>query len=296
MIASYGAELELADIDRSRALPPGCGWDTKDFSMVNSDGIAVDPTGRVHDRGGEVQTMPTCTLSEQVQVFREVMWTFPEAKVNYRSNLHLHVRIPGLGDDLEALKSLQRFIHEKFRDVVAVLEPIPRPTREQYPSFEAMEGAVWRFNRRKKSHQTFLTPQRVAHQLNAKTVEEFFRLEVPTTAEGKPMWHAQPRCCVNLRQLMQTDTVEFRHFPGTCVAERFKAGLQWITYFIKAWQNNDSKQDLVDMALDIRDELPKFEPYNHELETRYRLTTHDGSIPRAKLIDNIRKFQIETLV
>lgn len=296
MIESYGAELELADIDRNRKLPEGFGWDTKDFSMVNSNGIAVDPTGRLHDRGGEIQTKPTTTIREQVENFRELMYLFPEATVNYRSNLHIHARIPGLRDDLEKLKSLQTFIHTVFRNVVGFLEPIPRPLAEDYPTFDAMEGAIWRYNRRKKSHQTFLTPTRLAKQMSATSVKEFFELEVPTSSDGKVMWHAQPRCCVNLRQLLQTNTVEFRHFPGTTSAEQFRAALQWVFLFISAWEAGADQQELNAEAVRLKPSLPKFQPYKHELEEIYCLTTHDGTIPRAQLTENIRKFQANALL
>lgn len=296
MIESYGAELELADLNRHAPLPQGCNWDTKDFSMVNSDGIAVDPTGKLHDRGGEVQTWPTCTIPEQVTVFREVMYAFPEATVNYRSNLHIHIRILGLKNDLKLLKSLQRFVHEVLQPALPTLEPIPKPTEKQYPDPAAFEGAMARFKRRKRSHQMFLSADRVKRQLEAKTVQEFFENEVPRDGEGKPMWHAQARCCVNLRQLLQTNTVEFRHFPGTTNPQEFRAALEWVQYFISAWNVDHSRDELAMRARQFAPKLPTFRPYDHHLEQRYALTTHDGSVPRAQLIENIRNLQMETML
>lgn len=296
MIESYGAELELADLNRKAPLPQGCNWDTKDFSMVNSDGIAVDPTGKLHDRGGEVQTWPTCTIPEQVGVFREVMYAFPQATVNYRSNLHVHVRILGLKSDLKLLKSLQRFVHEVFQPVLPILEPIPKPTEKQYPDPAAFEGAMARFKRRKRSHQMFLSADRVKRQMEAKTVEEFFENEVPRDGEGKPMWHAQARCCVNIRQLLQTNTIEFRHFPGTTNPAEFRAALAWVCEFISAWQDGFDVESLTQLARMHAKDLPTFRPYDHRLEQRYALTTHDGSVPRAQLIQNIRTLQMETML
>lgn len=296
MIESYGAELELADLNRKTPPPQGCNWDTKDFSMVNSDGIAVDPTGRLHDRGGEVQTWPTCTIAEQVGVFREVMFAYPDATVNYRSNLHVHIRILGLKGDLKLLKSLQRFVHEVLQPVLPLLEPIPKPTEQEYPDPAALEGAMARFKRRKRSHQMFLSADRLAKQYAAKTVEEFFENEVPRDGSGKPMWHAQARCCVNLRQLIQTNTIEFRHFPGTTSPTEFRAALAWVCEFISAWQDGFDVEALTQLARIHREGMPKFKPYRHDLEQRYLLTTHDGSVPRAQLIENIRNLQMETML
>lgn len=296
MIESYGAELELADLNRRTPPPQGCNWDTKDFSMVNSDGIAVDPTGKLHDRGGEVQTWPTCTIPEQVGIFREVMYTYPEATVNYRSNLHVHIRILGLKSDLKALKSLQRFVHEVLQPVLPLLEPIPKPDVRAYPDPVAFDGAMARFKRRKRSHQMFLSAERVKQQMNANTVEEFFEAEVPRDGSGKPMWHAQARCAVNIRQLLQTNTIEFRHFPGTTNPNEFAAALQWVEQFIGAWQRNTSQGVLDNLARLYQNRLPTFRPYDHRLEQRYALTTHDGSVPRAQLIQNIRNLQMETML
>lgn len=296
MIDSFGAELELADLKRHNPLPPGCNWDTKDFSMVNSDGIAVDPTGRLHDRGGEVQTWPTTDVSEQVHVFREVMWAFPEAHVNYRSNLHVHVHINGLREDLARLKSLQRYVHEVYQDVVPALEPIPMPRTADYPDGKAYGGALARYNRRKRSHQMFLTPDRINKQLMATNPRMFFELEVPQDQSGSPLWHAQARCCVNIRQLLQTNTIEFRHFPGTTDPIKFRAALEWVCVFIESWKVNRKKDALLRLAQEWAPKLPKFEPYDHRLETRYLLTTHDGSVPRAQLIANIHRLQEETML
>lgn len=286
---TYGAELELADIDQTRQLPEGCGWDRRDFSMVNSNGIAVDPKGISWKKGGEINTRPTETIFGQVEIFNEVKELFPEASVNYRSNLHCHVRIPGLKEDLAALKSLQSFIHTHLRPAIDILEPIPRPNIVQYPDSIMFEGAMWRFKRRKKSHQTFLTDQRLRKQLAATTLQEFFENEVPRSKEGQVMWHAQARLCVNLRQLKETDTIEFRHFPGTLNSLEFENALTWCDTFLNLWEKGASVEQVREAAVKFAPGLPKFEPYIHALELRYRRTCHDGSVPREDREQAIRE-------
>src|SRR5271154_6972013 len=82
---TYGCEFEFSDWDRARALPLGMQLDTQDFTMVNSNGIAVDPTGRYYDRGGEICSRPSISPAEQAAQLRRILPWRPS--INYRSNL-----------------------------------------------------------------------------------------------------------------------------------------------------------------------------------------------------------------
>ena len=125
---SWGCEHELADIPRDRPLPKGYGWDVKDITIVNSNGIANDPKGELYKFGGEINTPPTDTVGGQVECLSTIKELFPEAKVNYRSNLHVHIRVPGLKGDLEALKQVHRYVHEHMPKLLPIIEPLPKPT------------------------------------------------------------------------------------------------------------------------------------------------------------------------
>lgn len=230
---TYGAELELGDLDQRKGLPKGFGWDRRDVTMVNSNGIAVDPKGKSYSFGGEINTPPTGSIKSQVAAIEEVLDFHDDAVVNYRSNLHLHIRVPGLKDDLEACKKIQRYIYptKGFFDLI---EPIPRPKETDFTSKEEFVGAMRRFNRRRVSHHTVLTDKRFRLQQEATTMEEFFRAEVPLKKDGTPQWHLAPRCAINMRQLMETDTIEFRHFPGTLDLDLYKSCLTWCRDFLYA--------------------------------------------------------------
>ncbi len=129
---TYGCEHELADISLDVALPKGYGRDIKDYTIVNSNGIANDPSGKLYRFGGEINTPPTDTIEGQSACLAEIIRQQPSAKVNYRSNLHVHVRCPGLKDDLALLKQVQRYIHETMPKVFPVVEPIPQPNLFDY--------------------------------------------------------------------------------------------------------------------------------------------------------------------
>ena len=293
MKLTYGAELELADIDQLKGLPEGCNWDRSDPSIMNSNGIAVDPKGKVYNFGGEVQTKPTKSIIEQVKVFENILDHFGNAKINHHTNLHIHIGIPSVDvkTNLKILKRFQKVIHTDFKSIINELEPIPVPTHENFPYSFSYNGAMKRYKRRKRSHHMFLSETRLGKQSNSKTTKDFFEMEVPFTKEGKPMWHAQARVCVNLRQLLQTNTIEFRHFPGTLSASEFRDSLKWCQEFVRCILN---KKSVIKLWKHQKNRLtfPKFAKYQHDLETIYRQTCWDGSIDKKKIPENIERILV----
>ena len=284
-IASYGAEHEWADHPLDRDPPKGFGRDVNDVTIVNSNGIANDPKGKTYRFGGEFNTPPTTTIEGQVQCMERLKEHYPEATINYRSNLHLHVRIPGLKDNLAMLKQLQSHIHRELPLVLAeTVEPIPVPIPEEYPGTLELKGARRRFARRRVSHQCFLSAHRVAYQCQATTVKEFFEREPPLSKEEprKPLWHLQPRVCVNLRQLLQTDTIEFRHFPGTMDPRELQAAFTWVKMYTEAALADAPIHTLKILARGWL--FPLFLKYEHNVETRYRRTVHDGSLKQQDIL------------
>lgn len=283
---TWGAEHELADISRHAVLPKGFGWDTRDITIVNSNGIANDPSGELYGFGGEINTPPTDSPEGQVECLCQIKELFPNAVVNYRSNLHIHLRVPGLKEDLVALKRVQKYVHKHMREALALIEPIPYPTAAEYPVSAELKGALRRYRRRCVSHHTLLTPSRLAYQLEAKTVEDFFNKEPPMSRVGKPLWHAQPRLCVSLRQLLQTDTVEFRHFPGTLDEGLLYNCLLWCGKFMHAALSGSTIDPLLAWAK--KQSWPTFPKYVYKQEVCYRATVHDGSLTKDQIKKNIQ--------
>lgn len=270
---TYGAELELSDWPRHEPLPVrGMGIDVRDVTMVNSDGVAVDPTGRFYAKGGEIQTAPTETPEGQATQLADIMRKWPETTVNYRSNLHVHVRVPGLRENLQLLKQLQRFAHRVLPNILPLIEPIPEP--EAWQTGEQREGALRRRNRRRVSHQKLLTPERLAFQLQAESPEDFRDREYVHVATGRLHPAIHPRLCFNLRQLWETDTIEFRHFPGTTKPRELEAAANWCRRFLECALEDEDTQVMVYAANEATHRwLPRFEDYDHWLETGYTLTS-----------------------
>jgi len=299
---TYGAEHELADIDRRKPLPAGYKWDDRDVTIVNSNGIANDPKGRLYGYGGEINTPATNSISGQMGCLLQILEWDLSARVNYRSNLHLHIRVPGLKEDLRALKRLALYNAHWLPIVLPIIEPIPYPNGDDYGTELSWQGALRRYKRRKRSHQTVLTPQRTAKMIEAHTVEEFFRAEVPVDSKGNPMWHAQARAAVNIRQLRETETIEFRHFSGTLDINELSHCFDWCEHYLlcalcPTWGLRPSALDPYQTFKPhkpfqgVLAGFPEFPPYDHALEIRYRATCHDGSLEQEQIARNIKAIE-----
>lgn len=265
---TYGAELELADWDQRRPHR----WRTDmDWTMVNSNGIAVDPRGQVYHLGGEVLTEPTASVDGVANQLVEFVRIYPETSVNYRSNLHVHIRVPGLRDDLDRLKRLQSFCSLWLAQLFPLIEPIPTPKRSSYLDEDEWKGARKRYARRKVSHQKIMSPATVSAQLEAKTCREFFEIEALDPETGKLFWATKPRCAVNLRQLLTTDTIEFRHFPGTLLPHALITAVEWCRDFLDlAFDNSNPVRHFKTNYANRT--WPTFEPYIHWMELGFLRT------------------------
>lgn len=286
---TYGAEHEWADWPLKTQLPKGYGRDLKDITIVNSNGIANDPKGKYYGFGGEINTPPTKSINNQVACLTKLKRLLPTATINYRSNLHLHIRIPGLIDDLQCLKQIQWYIHEHMPKCLKHIQPIPKPQRGVEEQVFEYEGRLRRWKRMRVSHQTLLTRSRLERQLSATNLQEFFNLEPPQSKSGKPLWHCQPRVCVNLRQLLETETIEFRHFAGTMDEKELKYCLNWCKDFLMAAIYNHPIELLLFKY--EKEKFPTFCPYDHRLEIGYRATVHDGTNSKEDIISNIKSIK-----
>lgn len=298
---TYGAEHEFGDWDKRKGLPNGFIVDRKDVTVMNSNGIAADPKGKSYPYGGEINTPPTSTPEGQVEALKTIKKMHPDVAINHRSNLHIHIRVPGLKTNLNALKIIAHYNFKNLKAILNLIEYIPRPTKKGYPITEQYKGypiteqytgAIRRYNRRKASHHTIVTQQRVEMQMQAKTVEAFFKAEVPCDKNGRPLWYLGTRAAINLRQLRETDTIEFRHFPGTLDDEELLTCVEWCRDYLDAALNTG------ELAINIYEKLyhwrvfPLFPTYIHWMEVCYRATCHDGKLKRAEIEKNIKAIAI----
>jgi hypothetical protein len=290
---SYGVELEYGNCWRGIQLTDGAKWNCLDNTCVNSTGIANDPQGKIYEYGGEINTRPTNTISEQIEHIQLINKTLidggPEPIVNYRSNLHIHIRVPGLNEDLESCKKLLQYIKNYQQVAFDIVESIPTPDRNKL-SPEIYKWAVIRQKRRYKSHQYKLPKARVEAMLASKTTKEFFEEHAPLSEKGR-MWYFSPRAGINLRQMWEgTNTVEFRHFPGTLNLIEIESCLRWCRNFLDTALNNEELTPR-DIYYNSKYTFPKFEEYEYETEQVYQWTNFDGNSRSTvkNRLDNLRK-------
>jgi hypothetical protein len=297
---TFGTERELSDWPANELNTlPRFGRDKKDITIVNSTGIANDPSLKYYRIGGEINTPPTDNIDGQVECMQQILRCWPECTVNYRSNLHFHIGVPGLSGDLVHLKRFAQYNAYWLPKVLDWVEPIPNPF-DDFPSLSHSElnleqlGAIRRYKRRRRSHHTILPKSRLPLQLAARTPQEFFEAEVPRSRMGAPLWHFQPRAAVNLRQLREPfGTFEIRHFPETLDPDKLiQVGLWCRCYTLCALGDWGSPGNIDPRAVFISAGgnaalIPQFEPYDHSLEIRYRATCHDGTLSKTLIVNNI---------
>ena len=124
-----------------------------------------------------------------------------------------------------------------------------------------------------RSHQYKLPKDRVAAMMGATTTQQFYEEHAPLTEKGR-MWFFSPRAGINLRQMWEeTNTIEFRHFPGTLNMDEMKSCLVWCREFLNAALNTNQTPD--DLIAEYDYTFPKFQPYEYETEQMYQLTNFD---------------------
>lgn len=285
---TYGCEHELADWD-TRWGWEGYGRDPEP-NIVNSNGIAADPLLKSYPFGGEINTPPSSSPDVQGELLERFLKRHERAKVNYRTGLHVHIRVPGLIDNLQGLKRLQKYIMDNY-GVYPLVDRMPAPTEDQYSTKEEYLGARRRWNWMKMAHWTVIPKDRVESQLRATTVKEFFELEVPKSKTGKVLWHAQPRAAINLRQLLQTDTIEFRHFAATLSPLETITAIEWCRDFLAAALSGDD-YSAIRLFVDKYSNrvFPSLDdcPYIHWMELRWAATSV-SKLPRGTVDENIKR-------
>ena len=227
---TFGAELEFADVSRKTPLPKGCSWNNQEMTLVNSNGVANDPLGTLWAYGGEVNTRPTNDAADQVAVCMEVVEALGgTGTINYRCDFQVHIGVPGLADDLAAVKRVGLYVQENYEHVITLVDPIARPRASEWGTLD-YELAKQDYRRKKRLHHTQLPLGTFEKQQRASNVQAFYAAEFRVPPP--------PRVWVNLRQLWrETETVEFRHFFSTANEQEIESCLWWCELFLDAALN-----------------------------------------------------------
>ena len=112
---TLGMEFEHPNIDKTTELKAGFTWDWSDFNVVNDDGTATDPTGKISMIGGEFNSPPFSDVDLFCEAIQENFNLFPDFKINYRSHPHIHVGHPELGT-IEGYKKFVKYAYDNHDD------------------------------------------------------------------------------------------------------------------------------------------------------------------------------------
>ncbi len=201
-----GCELELGDVDTCIILPGNNKWDYKDGSIMNSNGTANDPKKKFNRYGGEIQVEPKHSPQELLKEVEMLLNIFKNKAVNFTTNLHVHISVPGLDQDLKMLKTLLKYIDMYTEDIVSRIDSIP------VPKYGASIGEQKRYKRRQRSHHYILPIEKYFDCMSATTPEQFFVSMCTKNWENKPQWQLFVRPAINLASLIKHGTIEFRCF------------------------------------------------------------------------------------
>lgn len=264
--ATFGCELELGDIDTRIKIPTRLGkWDFKDGSIANSNGTANDPKKILNHYGSEIQVAPASSINELVDRVGLIYDLFPKKDFNFTTNLHPHIRVPGLKDDLQSLKRIAHYLHIYGEELFHLVDPIPVPEKTN-------KGAWKRYLRRKHSHHT-LPSARAYHEMRmARNCKEFYEAHAPKDRKGKPQFHLVQRAGINLMQLWSdTETIEFRCFTMSPDLEKMRNAFRFTRMFLMAVNHWWKPEELVRLKFN-KLTYQKFWPYNSKLDKIFQLT------------------------
>lgn len=267
---TWGYEIEWGDIPRSTVIPDHLGkWEYAETDIVNLHepyrGLACDPLGIEPPVGGEINTKPTNTWQEQVDRIMQIKDLFEHPTASCVNHGHLHVYVPGLKDDIDALKKLVKYIRDNQHVVI-----------DRCYQFRVDSDMS-----RAKTAKTYLKwdggrpmPDYMANNIieKANNFEDFIRLHAAGkdgVSMGRPFRHA-----INTYCMKHTGTIEFRCFRSSIDRKEIEDCFRFAEKFIDAALNGGPEAD--EIIFEGVYTFPKFE-YDHEMYVAWENTKYDKS-------------------
>lgn len=209
-VTSLGYELELGDVSRKLVIPEKFGeWEYAETDIVNLHYpykyVATDPLGEDPPMGGEINIKPGYTVDEVAERVSNTIHWFTEAGMMPTASCvnhgHVHVRVKGLRDDVEALRRVTAWIRKNQQVVIA--------RAYKYKEHADMSKA--------KTAKTYLKwdggrpmPDWMARNIEtqAKSFNDFIKIQCcgkDGVSMGRPFRYA-----INTYCMKHTDTIELR--------------------------------------------------------------------------------------
>jgi hypothetical protein len=258
---TWGMEIEWGDIPRSFNIPEHLGtWEYSERDIINTlppyKNISADPLGLEPPVGGEINTKPTKTWQEQVDRYFELKQMFEDAghtpTVCCTNHTHLHCFIPGLKEDITALKKFIAYVKENQKTAI--------DAAYMYYDVAEMKEVKGAKNYLKWDGGRYMPDYMCDNIINLATdFDSFIKLHAAGkdgVSMGRPF-----RYGINTYSMKHIGTIEFRFYRGTLVREEIEACFKFTSDFIAAALNDGpSAYDL------LRENKYKFPPMIWELD------------------------------
>lgn len=233
---TWGTELEWGDVDRTLELPSELGsWNLYECEILNLRppyaGIAADPLGVNPPVGGEINVKPSHRKEVQVERILALAKFFEERggppTLSCVQGLHVHVHVPGLREDLEALRRISRYFYENQDPYIERLHGFYRD-----PLMGTSRKAVSILGKSARR----IPEWRAENLEKAQSVGHFFR----TQQSGKDGWKldaplARPvRYSINLYSLKNMETIEYRAPRATLDPKQLTDLFEFLERFTEA--------------------------------------------------------------
>ena len=262
---TWGCELEFGDVDRSFKIPDELGsWEHFETMLVNQRepywGIGSDPYGINPPVGGEINTRPTRTWYEQIEIIKELIELL-KPTVNCVAQTHIHVGI---------IKHTKTILFQNFRNLVIYIRNNQKAFIEltnQYVYDERMSDFAVQFFR---DFCGAIAPDDLyenilKHKTHREMYKEMLEYDADLNLDSVPN-----RYGVNLRSLCYNKTIEFRSFRASINLRELIHCFRICEVFILNGLNGIDNP----IANIIEQENYKFPPfeYDHELFMSWQKT------------------------
>ena len=235
---TWGYEIEWGDIDRTLKIPEHLGtWEYAETDIVNIHDpykyIATDPLGLLPPMGGEINTKPTASWPEQVFRILEIKKLFEDHGNTPSSSCvnhgHLHVFVPGLKEDIGALRGLTDYIRRN--QAITVEKCYGFKERSDMSLFKNAKPYL-------KLDGGRLMPDYMSKNIieKAEDFDSFIKMHAAGkdgVSMGRPFRYA-----INMYCMKHTGTIEFRCFRSTTDTAELIGQFQFVNHFMDAALNN----------------------------------------------------------
>ena len=269
---TYGFEIEWGDIDRNMPIPPELGaWEYCETDIINLRepyrGLGSDPKGVNPPVGGEINMMPTRTMEEQVDNIMKIHDLFvahgTPPTTGCVNHGHLHIHVPGLTEDIDALKRLSLYLRDN-----------QHMTIDRCYQFRVMPNMEMT-----KTAKTYLKhdggrimPDWLATNLGTIPVDFDDWIRVHCCGKDAKTLSRPFRYGIHTYALKNSKTIEFRCFRSSIDRQEILDSFRFATDWIDAALNNGP--DVQELFLMNDYKFPPFE-YDHEMYLAWENTKYE---------------------